>query len=96
MRLGPSSLDDTMQRLPGLTVTIGETCSGCGICHEKCPVGAIHFEAGISVIDQARCKGCGLWAAACPQEAPKLVMDERVDMVAQLTKRIRARTEVGI
>jgi hypothetical protein len=32
MRLGPSTFDDTVQRLPGLTVQIGETCKGCGLC----------------------------------------------------------------
>jgi UDP-glucose 4-epimerase len=96
MRLGPSTFDDTMQRLPGLTVVIGEECSACGLCHEKCPVGAIHFEGGISVIDQERCKGCGLCAAVCPEGAPKLLMDESMDVVAQLTARIRSRTEIGL
>jgi UDP-glucose 4-epimerase len=43
MRLGPSNFDDTMQRLPGLTVFIGDSCTACGICQDKCPVDAIGF-----------------------------------------------------
>jgi UDP-glucose 4-epimerase len=96
LRLGPSTFDETMLRLPGLTVVIGEECNACGLCHEKCPVGAIHFEGGISVIDQDRCIGCGVCAAVCSRSAPKLMMDESVDVVEQLITRIRRRTEIGV
>ena len=96
MRLGPSNFDDTMQRLPGLTVFIGENCTACGICHEKCPVNAIRFEDGVSLIDQERCKGCGVCAAVCPESAPHLIMDQNVNVIDELTTRIRSRTEIGL
>ncbi len=96
MRLGPSTFDDTMQRLPGLTVTINENCTACGLCHSECPVHAIDFMDGVSVIDQDLCKGCGVCAAICPEEAPQLHMDESTEVVEILMDRIRARTEMGL
>ena len=96
MRLGPSTFDDTMQRLPGLIVTISQACTACRECHTACPVNAIHYQDGISVIDQERCKGCGVCAAVCPEGAPPLQMDESVDVVGRLVDRIRARTEIGV
>jgi UDP-glucose 4-epimerase len=97
LRLGPSSFDDTVHRMPGLQVMIGAECNSCGECHSVCPVSAIWFgEDGNSEIDLARCKGCGLCVQVCPQEAPVLVLDQDVDVLARLTERIRKRTQVGI
>lgn len=97
MRLGPSTFDDTIQRMPGLRVEIGEACDGCGECHIVCPVSAIGYGVtGLSEIDQSRCKGCGLCVQACPHGAPALVLDDLVDVLDRLTERIRQRTDVGI
>jgi UDP-glucose 4-epimerase len=96
MRLGPSTFDKTMQRLPGLTVAIGETCTACSTCHSVCPVKAIEFVEGVSLIDQNRCKGCGLCAAICPEDVPHLHMDENTDTVKQLIERICSRTAIGL
>jgi UDP-glucose 4-epimerase len=96
MRLGPSTFDDTMQRLPGLTVKINQDCVACGDCHTVCPVNAIHFQGSLSVIDQDRCKGCGVCAAICPEGAPRLFLDESIDVVEKLVDRIRTRAEIGL
>jgi UDP-glucose 4-epimerase len=96
MRLGPSSFDDTVQRLPGLRVEIGEACTACGSCHESCPVRAIGFQGSVSVIDQDSCKACGLCATVCPEGAPRLYLDDAVDVIEELMDRIRSRTEIGI
>jgi len=96
MRLGRSTFDDTMQRLPGLTVTISNECTACGDCHAACPVEAIDFQEMVSVIDQEMCKGCGVCAAICPVGAPELEMDAAVDVIGEITDRIRSRTEIGI
>jgi ferredoxin len=96
MRSGPSTFDETVQRLPGLMVTIGEDCTACGVCHAECPVHAISFVDEISVIDQNRCKGCGVCISVCPEEAPQLHMDHTMDMIDLLMKRIRSRTDVGV
>jgi heterodisulfide reductase subunit A len=48
-----------------------EKCSGCKICKELCPYGAISFddEKKVCSINQVLCKGCGTCAAACPSGA---------------------------
>ena len=57
-----------------------ESCIGCGTCADRCPIKAIHLEAGpngeeIPVIDQSICLGCGVCAAGCPSGA--LPMERR-------------------
>ena len=99
LRMGPSNFDQTMQRLPGLTVLIGEDCTGCGGCHPVCSLSAIQFDPGASgrsVIDQERCKGCGLCVETCPNEAIALILDESLDVTGELVKRIKKRTEIGL
>jgi UDP-glucose 4-epimerase len=97
MRLGPSTFDDTIQRLPGLRVEITSACDACGECHQVCPVAAIRFgDNGTSEINQSICKGCGLCGQVCPHGAPVLMKDPDVDVLERLQARIRRRTDVGI
>jgi len=70
----------------GITSHVDERmCSGCAICEQTCPYGAIHMEERVvsanergslfaatvlvAEVSTALCKGCGACAAACPSGA---------------------------
>lgn len=48
-----------------------DLCSGCGICEENCPYGAIKKdpEKNKAVVTEVICKGCGICATNCPEQA---------------------------
>jgi Na+-translocating ferredoxin:NAD+ oxidoreductase subunit B len=47
-------------------------CSGCGTCHERCPMEALRGGDGTTAVDLDRCIGCGLCASTCPSGAATL------------------------
>jgi len=57
-------------RLPACVSEINpDLCSGCRICLDTCPYGAIAFIKPRAVIQEALCRGCGTCAASCPSNA---------------------------
>ncbi len=56
---------------PVRAVVQEQYCSGCRICNNLCPYGAIEFleEKKVSHVNEALCKGCGTCVAACPSSA---------------------------
>jgi ferredoxin len=49
-----------------------EACTGCGICIDRCQVGAISEEDGKAVVSLEHCIGCGLCVTGCPADAAGL------------------------
>ena len=61
-------------RMPGVEVSIGDDCQGCGTCAEQCFVKAIRMAEGRATITDA-CRGCGRCVQACPQGAIEMKID---------------------
>jgi len=47
-------------------------CTGCGMCEEVCPVGAVRVTY-LAQVDKERCTGCGICVENCAQGAIRLV-----------------------
>jgi len=71
--------------LPGFLATSGflpalseDECSGCAVCEDRCPMGAIEIVDELPTVDEARCIGCGLCVTGCDTGALALVRREVV------------------
>jgi NAD-dependent dihydropyrimidine dehydrogenase PreA subunit len=54
-----------------------ETCSGCGLCVERCPVDALRLVDEVSTLTSpSSCMGCGVCVYKCPTEAMGLIHRE--------------------
>jgi ferredoxin len=69
-------IGSTVQRMPGLRVTINDQCVGCGLClQDICFVDAISFSDGRYTIDDT-CRGCGRCVSVCPVEAIEIIVED--------------------
>lgn len=61
-----------VNKMPGVLVTVGENCAGCGRCMQQvCFVDAIWMEGGRAHIN-GECRGCGRCVTVCPNGAIEL------------------------
>ncbi|MDA8433560.1 MAG: 4Fe-4S binding protein [Nitrospiraceae bacterium] len=55
-----------------------DTCSGCGMCVERCQVNAVFVdEQGVAVVKGGRCIGCGNCVVTCPTGSISLQKKEK-------------------
>ena len=92
LRLGPPAFWNTVQRLPGLTLSVGPACTGCGLCLGECYVDAISLTPNRAHIG-GNCKGCGRCAAICPEGAITLHAAPEDQILAQLLATLAPRTD---
>ncbi len=79
-------------KLDGVTVAVGEKCTGCGECFTAvCFVGAIRMRENRAVITDD-CRGCGRCVTVCPRRAIRLTIDggygfnESVESIGRLVE----------
>ena len=60
-------------------VKVTDACTGCGLCVDACPFGAIDMVNGKAVINEA-CRACGQCVDACPVGAIVMSEAEAVDL----------------
>ncbi len=68
------SISSSVSRMPGVTVSVTDACTGCGKCvaDEVCFVRALSIDNGRASIDGSMCKGCGRCVELCPSHAIRL------------------------
>ena len=64
---------ETTQNL--VAVVLAEKCTGCGICADVCPAGAIKVN-GQAVVQADLCTGCALCVGECPDNAIVLTQNK--------------------
>lgn len=63
-----------------------DRCSGCGLCEQNCPFGAIAVNPveGVAEVNTVLCKGCGVCTASCRMNAVDLNGFTNEEVVAQI------------
>jgi electron transport complex protein RnfB len=51
-----------------------ESCQGCKLCIERCPVEAFSMNDDVAERDPEKCIGCGLCVSTCPSESLEMVL----------------------
>ncbi|MHC4665900.1 MAG: 4Fe-4S binding protein [Planctomycetota bacterium] len=75
-------IENSVARANYYAVVQADECNGCGICEERCQVGACSVDGGVLTIDLAKCIGCGLCVTGCPSGAVRLELKPDAEIIA--------------
>lgn len=53
-----------------------DICEGCGICEERCNLGAVHVVENLAQVNREKCIGCGVCVPKCSSGAMNLLSKE--------------------
>jgi ferredoxin len=59
---------DSLSRSNYVARVDADVCISCGLCEERCPVGAIVLDGDYAVVDADKCIGCGVCTPTCSAE----------------------------
>jgi ferredoxin len=91
---GPN-LDRAYKGLPGISVAVDrEACNGCGICADRCFIGAMKVVDGRAVVPKD-CRGCGRCVEICPRGALRIEMEDMELLISRMMERIGAVADIG-
>ena len=68
------TLGRAFAKMPGVDISVGEACVGCGKCVEACMFAGITLEGDMAVLNE-ECRACGRCAEICPTQALQLSLD---------------------
>lgn len=81
----PKNLSEKLTRMPGVSVTVSEDCSGCGQCVETCFTHAITMNGDQAIINDD-CRGCTRCVSVCPNDAIKVSIDDSLYINASIER----------
>ncbi|MFH1149248.1 MAG: 4Fe-4S binding protein [Actinomycetota bacterium] len=84
---------DSLVRLEGLTVAVGDGCTGCGVCVPACPIGNVSLSRGLARMGDA-CLGCGSCASVCPRDCIDIHIEPGAAPVEDLKRRVEAGVDI--
>lgn len=86
-------INNSLKKLPGVTVKVGEKCVGCGTCtNGSCFIEAIQVIGNHAMISE-ECRGCGRCVEVCPQNAIELTINDE-NFIKKTIKRMESLVDV--
>nr|WP_082562829.1 MULTISPECIES: ferredoxin-type protein NapF [unclassified Rhizobium] len=95
--LGTTAKRSDLIRPPGTISSNFQSCTGCGLCVERCPTGVIKLVDGRPSLDftSAECTFCGECRLACPEPVFEPEGALRFDHFASITDACLAKRDIA-